>query len=107
MENCYAYLKQRKAMRNNDYPYLGYKSTCKYIMNKGVNSYISGFVNIPKNNSAAMMKALASQPVVAAVDASQQIYQFYKGGIISSTTCGTSLNHAINLIGYGTDASGV
>ncbi len=61
-------------MRNKDYPYLGYKATCKYDMNKGVYSYLSGFVNIAKNDSAAMMKALAQQPVVAAVDASQKIY---------------------------------
>jgi hypothetical protein len=34
------------------------------------------------------------------------VFQFYTGGIISSTACGTSLDHAVNLVGYGT-ASGV
>jgi aminopeptidase C len=27
----------------------------------------------------------------------------YKSGIISSSACGTSLNHAVNLVGYGSE----
>jgi KDEL-tailed cysteine endopeptidase len=30
----------------------------------------------------------------------------YKSGIISSSGCGTNINHAVNMIGYGTDANG-
>lgn len=31
----------------------------------------------------------------------------YSGGIIKSTTCGTYLDHAVLVIGYGTDSTGV
>ncbi len=27
----------------------------------------------------------------------------YKGGILSSSACGTNLDHAVNLIGYGSE----
>jgi cathepsin L len=30
----------------------------------------------------------------------------YKGGIINSAACGTNLNHAVLLVGYGTDSTG-
>jgi len=32
------------------------------------------------------------------------VFQSYTSGIISSTTCGTTLDHAVLVIGYGTDA---
>lgn len=70
MENCYSYLKVRRSMRARDYPYLGYKSTCKYNMDKGVFTYIKGYVNVARNDPAAHMRALAERPLVAAVDAS-------------------------------------
>lgn len=31
---------------------------------------------------------------------------FYRGGIISSTSCGTTINHAVLLVGYGVTAAG-
>ena len=27
----------------------------------------------------------------------------YKGGIISGSSCGTNLDHAVNMVGYGTE----
>jgi hypothetical protein len=52
------------------------------------------------------MAALQNQPISIAVAASSSVFQFYTGGILSNTACGTALNHAVNLVGYGTDGSG-
>ncbi len=52
------------------------------------------------------MNAVAIGPVSVAIDASSSTFQFYTSGIISSSGCGTSLDHAVTLIGYGADASG-
>jgi hypothetical protein len=30
----------------------------------------------------------------------------YKGGVLSSSACGTNVNHAVTMIGYGTDNKG-
>ena len=52
------------------------------------------------------MAAVAKTPVAIALSAATSTFQFYKNGIISSTACGTQVNHAVLLIGYGTDATG-
>lgn len=52
------------------------------------------------------MAAVAKQPLSIALAASSSTFQLYKSGIISTTACGTSVNHAVTLVGYGT-ANGV
>ena len=52
------------------------------------------------------MAAVALKPVSIALSAATSTFQFYKSGIISSTACGTTVNHAVLLIGYGKDALG-
>ena len=34
------------------------------------------------------------------------MFQFYKSGILSSTLCGTGLNHGVAAIGYNADSTG-
>ena len=63
-------------------------------------------MDVTKNDPNAHIAAINKGPVSAAINAASSIFQFYKGGIISSTSCGTSLNHAVLFVGYGADASG-
>jgi len=37
------------------------------------------------------------------VDASSNVFGYYTGGVITSSACGTSLDHAITAVGYGSD----
>jgi KDEL-tailed cysteine endopeptidase len=106
MSNCYNYLRSYKLQQESSYPYIAYRSNCKYNSNAGVVA-VRGYVNIAKNSVNAHLQALAQQPLSVAIAASSGVFQFYRGGIISSTSCGTSLNHAVTMIGYGTDANGV
>jgi len=55
-------------------------------------------------NEAAMMNAVNKGPISIAVDASHS-FQFYTRGVFDDTKCGTSLDHAINIVGYGTDGA--
>jgi KDEL-tailed cysteine endopeptidase len=52
------------------------------------------------------MQAIALGPVAGALSANSNVFMFYKGGIINSSSCGTTLNHAVLFIGYGTDSNG-
>lgn len=103
MTNSFNYYKSYPAMRRGSYPYTGVRGTCRY--SNGV-LRTTGYVNVAKNDPTAHMNALQGQPITAAIAASSSIYRYYKSGIISSTSCGTSLNHAVNIIGYGIDAAG-
>jgi len=53
-------------------------------------------------STAAMETAVAAGPVSIVIEAS---LQFYKSGVMTSQ-CGTSYNHAVLLVGYGTDSKG-
>ncbi|RCV32871.1 hypothetical protein SETIT_7G037800v2 [Setaria italica] len=54
---------------------------------------------------AALMKAVANQPVSVAVDGGDMTFQFYSGGVMTGS-CGTDLDHGIAAIGYGKDNDG-
>jgi C1A family cysteine protease len=59
------------------------------------------FTDVTKNSDSAMMSALAQQPVSIAIEADQQAFQMYKSGVFTAT-CGTSLDHGVLAVGYGT-----
>jgi len=39
-----------------------------------------------------------------AIDAASTVFQTYSTGIITSSTCGTTLNHAVTAVGYDSGA---
>lgn len=49
------------------------------------------------------MAAIAKGPVAVAVDSKSNVFRKYGGGVISSPTCGTAVDHAVVAVGYGTD----
>merc|ERR1712217_888709 len=49
------------------------------------------------------MEAVTQQPVSIAIEADKSAFQLYRSGILSST-CGTSLDHGVLLVGYGSDS---
>ena len=102
MTNTFNYLKSSKSMTRSSYAYTAYAGTCKYNSASGVVNTV-GYKTIAKGDPNAHIAALQNGPVSVAVAASSSVYQLYRGGIISSTACGTSLNHAVNMVGYGTE----
>lgn len=56
------------------------------------------------NNVAQMKAAVAQQPTSVLIEADQMVFQQYHSGIFDSAACGTSLDHATLVVGYGSDA---
>jgi len=66
---------------------------------KGV---ISSHKDVTPQSCADLMAAVAKAPVSVAIEADQSGFQHYASGVFSGT-CGTSLDHGVLVVGYGTD----
>ena len=65
---------------------------------------IASYVKPPENNEEQVLEALSRRPLAVSLDAS--MLQHYHSGVMShSSHCGGSNNHAVLLVGYGTDPS--
>ena len=51
-----------------------------------------------------MKAAIAQQPVSVTIEADKSIFQMYTGGVLDSPECGTSLDHAVAAVGYGSES---
>jgi cathepsin L len=61
--------------------------------------------NVPPKNQVLLKEAVSIQPVSVAIEADTNYFQSYSGGILTSTSCGTNLDHAVVVVGYGTEGT--
>ena len=86
------------------YPYQAADGTCQSQSCTSV-AKISTFHDVQTMNETAIFAALQIGPISIAIEADQESFQFYSGGVYSDPSCGTNLDHGVNLVGYGTDSS--
>jgi C1A family cysteine protease len=55
----------------------------------------------------SLMEALSRQPVAVSLEADRDIFHLYSGGVVQGAGCGTTLDHAVLPVGYGTTPEGV
>ena len=105
MDYAFQYVIDNKGITTEDaYPYTATgPNTCE-AAGKPVAVTLSGFKDVAANSESALMTAIVQQPVSVAVEADQSVFQFYSGGVMTSS-CGTQLDHGVLAVGYGTDAA--
>ncbi|QDP16893.1 hypothetical protein Tsubulata_033998 [Turnera subulata] len=107
MDYAFQYIINNGGMETEqDYPYLGVDGICNKERKNTTVVSIDGFEDVLAFNEKALQKAVAHQPVSVAIEASGLDLQFYKSGVFTGD-CGTALNHAVVIVGYGTDINGV
>jgi Papain family cysteine protease len=76
-----------------------------YFLQLVPGSSIDTYVDVPPGKEKALLRAIAMQPVSVAIQGSQFIFQFYKSGVLTDTSCGASgaIDHGVLAVGYGTD----
>jgi KDEL-tailed cysteine endopeptidase len=100
MTNCYDYLMTTKLMKCEDYPYVGRSSAGCKDDHTGVTG-LRGHHVVAKTD-AALMAAVAQQPVSGAVTAINMGFFLYRSGVVSAN-CNGRLDHAITIVGYGAE----
>jgi C1A family cysteine protease len=104
MDYAFQYIIDNKGITTEAaYPYTAADGTCA-SKGKPVAATLSGFKDVTANSETALLTAVVQQPVSVAVEADQSVFQFYSGGVMTSS-CGTALDHGVLAVGYGTDAA--
>jgi hypothetical protein len=83
-----------------DYPYKARQGKCDRSKLKHRTASISGFRCVSTRSEVSLQNAVAMQPVCVGIHAVSFNFQHYTKGIYNGP-CGTKLNHAVTIIGYG------
>ena len=92
------YAKKNSICSEKDYSYSGSDGVCKKC--KGVTK-VNSYVEVTPNSETSLQQAVLQGPVSIAVEADTNVFQFYSSGVMDSTSCGTNLDHAILITGWG------
>ena len=104
VDNAFKYVQAKGIPLESTYPYLSANEKCNRTLADQVAVKITGYVDVTANSSAALLAAVAQQPVSVGVEADQLSWSFYKSGVITRD-CGTSIDHAVVVVGYDTTQS--
>lgn len=59
--------------------------------------------DVKPNDQLSLRAAVAKQPVSIAISADTRLFQSYSSGVITSSSCYTSLDHGVLIVGYGSE----
>jgi cathepsin L len=93
------------AMSESAYPYTAVDGTCVYNASNTTGVTVNSWAWTTPLVATGIEAALVNQPQSISIQANQLCFQFYSTGIFNNTKCGTSLDHAVLMIGYATDAT--
>jgi len=103
MDNAYTWVMKYGGITSDaQYPYTGRVGTCQH---KPSVAKVVSFHDIPEYDEASLLVGVSIGPVSGGVEAKQPVFQFYKSGVLDTPSCGSSPDHAILIVGYGTDTS--
>ena len=85
----------------SDYSYTAVQGTCNSQCTKQV--YFSSCQDVMANNQQDLKAAVYQQPVSIAIEADTKAFQLYKSGVLTGDACGTTLDHGVLIVGYGTE----
>nr|AJD78155.1 cysteine proteinase SAG12H9 [Hevea brasiliensis]AJF19713.1 cysteine proteinase [Hevea brasiliensis] len=106
MDHAFEFIIQNNGLSTEaNYPYWGVDGNCNSMKAADPKAMITGFEYVPANDEEALLKAVAHQPVSVAIDTGESAFQHYSSGVFTGD-CGTELDHAVTVVGYGTSDDG-
>jgi C1A family cysteine protease len=105
MDQAFQYVISNKGITTEKaYPYTAQDGTCQSAsMTNAVT--ISSYTDVQSStDETQLVSAIVGQPISVAIEADQQVFQMYSGGVLDDDSCGTQLDHGVLAVGYGTDS---
>ena len=65
--------------------------------------HISSCSDVKPNDQISLKGAVSQQPVAIAIEADTRYFQSYSSGVLTSSSCGTNLDHGVLIVGYGNE----
>jgi C1A family cysteine protease len=96
--STFQYIIDNGLCSDKDYPYTAQQGNCNKC--KAIAS-LKSFENVP--DETTMLEKMRIGVLSIAIEADTQVFQFYSSGVFDDDSCGTNLDHAVVLVGYGTD----
>ncbi|XP_072258358.1 cathepsin L-like proteinase [Pyxicephalus adspersus] len=94
------YVARNGLMKATDYEYADRQARCSYKLDKSLTFNVSKYYKMLGEGNIASSLALEG-PVAVSIEVSDD-FQMYKEGIFTGE-CGENLNHAVIVVGYGTE----
>jgi len=104
MDYAFEYVMKKGQCTESAYPYTGTDGKCKDTSCTAA-AHITSYKDVTSGSEPSLMTALNGQPVAVAIEADQMVFQYYTSGVIDDASCGTTLDHGVLAVGYGTDSS--
>jgi cathepsin L len=98
MDAAFHYAVDSGICSESEYSYEAKQDQCRECQSV---ASISGCVDVTPNNEVHLKEAVANGPVSIAIEADTRVFQSYKSGVITSSDCGTKLDHGVLIVGYG------
>ena len=102
MALAFMYTEKHPLETESDYSYVAQNAKCTYDKSKGVVGATT-YASVTQKNPDQLKAAIAKGPVSVAIEADKTVFQAYTGGVLTSAECGTSLDHGVLAVGYGTE----
>ena len=104
MDGALRYAQDHGVMHEVDYPYKGLtRDGCMANWAKET-IRINDFVDVPAMNPEQLARAVQKGPVAVAVQGDSLAFMHYAGGVVTDESCGHDVNHAVLVVGYGSES---
>lgn len=104
MEGAFKYVIEKGQCSLSSYPYTSGVSETGGACQKCTSVVVfSSCSDVKPNDQLSLKAAVAQQPVAVAIEADTRYFQSYSSGILTSSSCGTNLDHGVLIVGYGED----
>eukprot|EP00483_Globobulimina_turgida_P001189 UN01191 len=103
--NSFNYVKAEGGLcSESEYPYTARNGNCKASSCGTKYNQISGDVKVTPDSDSALGNAVAVGCNAVGIEADQTAFSHYSSGVLTGT-CGTSIDHGVLAVGYGTSGS--
>jgi C1A family cysteine protease len=100
MEGAFKYIIEHGQCALSSYPYTAKDGSCQQC---SAVAHISSCSDVKPNDQISLKAAVAQQPVAIAIEADTRYFQSYSSGVLTSSSCGTNLDHGVLIVGYGAE----